>query len=242
MPVEKAKDFKNAMKRLVQYLAPYRAAILLVFGMAILSTGFSVAGPKILGSSITILFEGVMAVARGIPGAAIDFTRIGTILLSLLGLYLVAAGFSYATQLVMAGVSQKTVYSFRKAIDDKLARLPLRYYDEHTHGDILSRVTNDVDVIANTLQQSLVQIITSVVTLIGSIAMMFSISWKLSLVTRPPSLLHTDDDVCSQALSRLLQESAEILRRAQRPCRGDVFRSSCRQGIWLRGTVGPAFR
>jgi ATP-binding cassette subfamily B protein len=182
MPVEKAKDFKNAMKRLVQYLAPYRAAILLVFGMAILSTGFSVAGPKILGSSVTILFEGVMAVARGIPGAAIDFTRIGTILLSLLGLYLVAAGFSYATQLVMAGVSQKTVYSFRKAIDDKLARLPLRYYDEHTHGDILSRVTNDVDVIANTLQQSLVQIITSVVTLIGSIAMMFSISWKLSLV------------------------------------------------------------
>ncbi|MBU0926702.1 MAG: ABC transporter ATP-binding protein/permease [Spirochaetes bacterium] len=181
-PVEKAKDFKGTMRRLVGYLRPYRGSILLVFGMAVLSTAFSVAGPKILGKSITILFEGVVAVARGLPGAAIDYPRVGGILLSLLGLYLVAAGFSYATQLVMAGVSQRTVYSFRKAIDEKLARLPLKYFDGRTHGEILSRVTNDVDVIANTLQQSLVQVITSVVTLIGSVAMMFSISWRLSLV------------------------------------------------------------
>jgi len=182
MPGEKAKNFKGTLRRLVSYLAPHRSAILIVFGMAILSTVFSVAGPKILGSSITILFEGIVAKARGIPGAGIDYARVGTILLSLLGLYLLSAGFSYATQLVMARVSQKTVYSFRKAIDEKLARLPLKYFDGRTHGEILSRVTNDVDTIANTLQQSLVQMITSVVTLIGSIVMMFTISWQLSLV------------------------------------------------------------
>jgi len=182
MPVEKAKDFKGTLKRLVGYLKPYRASILVVLGMAVLSTVFSVAGPKILGTSINILFEGVMMVARGVPGAAIDYARVGGILLFLLGLYLVSAGFSYATQLVMAGVSQKTVYSLRKSIDEKLARLPLKYFDGRTHGEILSRVTNDVDTIANTLQQSLVQIITSVVTLVGSVVMMFSISWQLSLV------------------------------------------------------------
>ena len=182
MPVEKPKDFKGTMKRFVGFLKPYRGSILVVFGMATLSTVFSVAGPKILGNSITILFEGVMKVAKGVPGDAIDYGRVGVILLSLLGLYLVASGFSYATQLVMAGVSQKTVYSLRKAIDEKLARLPLSYFDGRTHGEILSRVTNDVDTIANTLQQSLVQIITSIVTLVGSVAMMFSISWQLSLV------------------------------------------------------------
>jgi ATP-binding cassette subfamily B protein len=182
IPVEKAKDFKGTMRRFVGFLKPYRGSILLVFGLAILSTVFSIAGPKILGNSITILFEGVMQIAKGTPGAAIDYGRVGMILLSLLGLYLVASAFSYATQLLMAGVSQKTVYSLRNAIDGKLARLPLSYFDGRTHGEILSRVTNDVDTIANTLQQSLVQVITSIVTLVGSVAMMFSISWQLSLV------------------------------------------------------------
>lgn len=182
MPTEKAKDFKGTLRRLVGWLRPHRPAILLVFAMAVLSTAFSVAGPKILGASITILFEGAMAKMRGLPGAAIDYARIGSILLKLLGLYLLSAGFGYATQLVMARVSQKTVYSFRKAIDEKLSRLPLRYFDGRAHGEILSRVANDVDTIANTLQQSLAQMVTSVVTLAGSVAMMLSISWKLSLV------------------------------------------------------------
>ena len=183
MPVEKPKDFKGTIeKRLVGFLKPYRGSILVVFGMAILSTVFSVAGPKILGNSITILFEGVMKVAKGVPGAAIDYGRVGVILLSLLGLYLVASGFSYATQLVMAGVSQKTVYSLRKAIDEKLARLPLSYFDQRTHGEILSRVTNDVDTISTTLQQSVTQAITSVVSLVGYIIMMLTISWELTLV------------------------------------------------------------
>jgi ATP-binding cassette subfamily B protein len=182
MPVEKAKDFKGTLRRLAGYLKPHRAAILGVFGMAILSTLFSVAGPKILGQSITILYDGIMAKAQGLSGTGIDYGRVGSILLVLLGLYLASAAFSYATQLVMARVSQNTVYSFRKAIDQKLSRLPLSYFDGRTHGEILSRVTNDVDIIANTLQQSLVQMITAVVTLIGSVAMMFSISWQLSLV------------------------------------------------------------
>lgn len=182
MPTEKAKDFKGTLHRLVAYLKPHRSAILGVFGMAILSTVFSVAGPKILGQSITILYDGIVAKAQGLSGAGIDYGRVGSILLVLLGLYLVSAAFSYATQLVMARVSQNTVYSLRKAIDQKLSCLPLRYFDGRTHGEILSRVTNDVDIIANTLQQSLVQMITSVVTLVGSVAMMFTISWQLSLV------------------------------------------------------------
>jgi ATP-binding cassette subfamily B protein len=182
MPTEKAKDFKGTLRRLAGYLRPHRTAILGVFGMAVLSTVFSVAGPKILGQSITILHEGIVAKARGQSGSVIDYGRIGNILLVLLGLYLVSAAFSYATQLVMARISQNTVYSFRKAIDWKLARLPLKYFDGRTHGEILSRVTNDVDTIANTLQQSLVQMVTSVVTLVGSVAMMFTISWQLSLV------------------------------------------------------------
>ncbi|MCP5453333.1 MAG: ABC transporter ATP-binding protein [Spirochaetaceae bacterium] len=175
MPGEKAKDFKGTMRRLVSYLRPYRGAILFVLVMAVLSTAFSIAGPKILGRAITLLFEGVI-------GSAVDFGGIGRILALLLGLYLVSAGFTYLTQYSIAGVSQKTVYSFRKAIDEKLARLPLRYFDGRTHGEILSRVTNDVDTIANTLQQSLVQIITSTVTLVGSVVMMLTISWKLTLV------------------------------------------------------------
>jgi len=175
MPGEKAKDFKGTTRRLVSYLRPHLPAILFALVMAVLSTVFSIAGPKILGQAITLLFEGV---AR----SAVDFRGIGRILALLLGLYLVSAGFNYLTQYSMAGVSQKTVYSFRKGIDEKLARLPLRYFDGRTHGEILSRVTNDVDTIANTLQQSLVQIITSAVTLVGSVAMMLTISWKLTLV------------------------------------------------------------
>ncbi len=182
MPTEKAKNFKGTLRRLVGYLRPHRPAMVLVFGMAVLSTAFSVAGPKILGQSITILFTGIAAKAGGVPGGAIDYASVGRILLTLLSLYLLSAAFSYATQLAMAAVSQKTVYSLRRDIDSKLARLPLMYFDGRTHGEILSRVTNDVDTIANTLQQSLVQMITSVVTLIGSVAMMLSISPQLSLV------------------------------------------------------------
>jgi ATP-binding cassette, subfamily B, multidrug efflux pump len=168
------------------YLKPHRGSILIVFGMAVLSTVFSVAGPKILGKSITILFDGDDAEGQGHPRGCDRLREGRRHPAGPCWACTWSAGFSYATQLVMAGVSQKTVYSFRKAIDQKLARLPLSYFDGRTHGEILSRVTNDVDVIANTLQQSLVQMITAVVTLIGSVAMMFTISWQLSLVAIGP--------------------------------------------------------
>ncbi len=182
VPGEKARDFKGALRRLAAYLSPHRPALAAALALAVAGTAFSVAGPKILGRAITLIFEGAVSKASPTPGAGIDFPRVGGILISLLGLYLASSAFSFVNQYVMAGVSQRTVYGLRKDVDEKLSRLPLRFFDGKTHGEILSRVTNDVDTISNTLQQSLVQIITSVVTLAGSVAMMFTISWKLSLV------------------------------------------------------------
>ena len=182
MPGEKAKDFKGSFRRLLGELRASRGPLLAVIVLAILSTSFSVAGPKILGKAITALFEGIMAKLRGIPGAAVDFDKVGGILLVLLGLYAISAALSYLTQWISAGVAQRTVRELRRRIDRKIDRLPLSWLDGRTHGEILSRVTNDVDAIANTLQQSLSQIVTSVVTLAGSVAMMLTISWQLTLV------------------------------------------------------------
>ncbi|WP_058300892.1 ABC transporter ATP-binding protein [Gorillibacterium timonense] len=189
-PVEKAKDFKGTMKRLVRYLKPQRAKLLTVFVMAILSTVFSIVSPKVMGRATTKLFEGVMAKMKGVPGAEIDFTYISHIIFILIGLYVLSSLFMYVTQYVMAGVSQKVVYDLREEVNHKLNRLPLKYFDARTHGEILSRVTNDVDNIANTLQQSLTQLITSVFTLIGIIVMMLTISpWMtlIAFVTLPAS-------------------------------------------------------
>ncbi|MEO3946024.1 ABC transporter ATP-binding protein [Gorillibacterium sp. CAU 1737] len=189
-PVEKAKDFKGTLKRLVRYLRPQQAKLLTVFVMAILSTVFSVWSPKVMGKATTKLFEGVMGKMKGIPGASIDFTYISHIIFFLVGLYILSALFTYATQYIMAGVSQNVVYDLREEVNGKLNRLPLKYFDARTHGEILSRVTNDVDNIANTLQQSLTQLITSVFSLIGFIVMMLTISpWMtlIAFVTLPVS-------------------------------------------------------
>ncbi len=181
MPGEKAKDFRGSFRRLLGELRASLRPLLAIVVLAVLSTSFSVAGPKILGKAITTLFEGIMAKARGIPGATVDFDKVGAILLGLLGLYAASAALSYATQWISAGVAQRTVRELRRRVDRKIDRLPLAWLDGRTHGEILSRVTNDVDAIANTLQQSLSQIVTSVVTLVGSVAMMLTISWKLTL-------------------------------------------------------------
>jgi len=183
MPVEKAKDFKGTLKRLLGYLKPSRARLVFVVFMAILSTIFSVLSPKILGKATTKLFEGFMMKMQGIPDAAIDFGYIFNILVILAGLYVVSASFAYIMQFIMASVAQKTVYVMRKDVSDKLAKLPLKYYDSRTHGDILSRVTNDVDTVASTLQQSITQLITAVITLVGVLAMMLTISWVMTLIT-----------------------------------------------------------
>ncbi|MDP3486862.1 MAG: ABC transporter ATP-binding protein, partial [Bacillota bacterium] len=182
-PVEKAKDFKGTLRRLLGYLRPHIAQLVIVLVMAILSTVFTIAGPKIMGRATTALFRGLMLRLQGVPGASIDFAYIKQILMLLMALYLFSAFFSYVQQIVMAVIAQKTVFNMRRDISEKLSRLPLKFYDSRTHGEILSRVTNDVDTVSNTLQQSITQLITAAVTLVGVIVMMLTISPTLTAVT-----------------------------------------------------------
>lgn len=192
MPAEKAKDFKSTLKRLIRYLRPHKYQLGAVLVMAILSTLFSILSPKVMGKATTKLFEGIIGKMKGIPGAAIDFHYVWQIIMVLLGLYLLSSIFSYFQQYLMAGVAQKTVYDLRRDVNDKLSRLPLKYFDARTHGEILSRVTNDVDNISSTLQQSLTQLITSILTIIGVLVMMLSISPLMTLIavlTLPVSII-----------------------------------------------------
>jgi len=194
MPVQKAKDFRGTLFRLLRYFGPQKYYLIAVLVAAILSTVFTIVGPKILGLAITKLFEGFVLKIQHVPGATIDFAYIDRILLILAGLYLISSIFGYAQQFIMAGVAQKTVYQMRRQVDEKLAHLPLRYYDSRTHGEILSRAVNDMDNISTTLQQNLTQLITSVVTVIGVIIMMLTISPLLTLVvvtTLPLSIVVT---------------------------------------------------
>lgn len=179
---EKARDFKGTMTKLLSYLAEYKKKIILVILFASTSTVFSIISPKILGKATTKLYEGVVAQIAG-TGSGIDFTYIGRIILLLAGLYLLSALLSYIQGWIMTDVSMKLTYRFRKEISEKINRMPLHYFDSTTHGEVLSRITNDVDTINQTLNQSMTQIITSVVTMIGVLVMMFSISWLLTVVT-----------------------------------------------------------
>ncbi len=180
MKGEKARDFKGTMRKLIQYLAKYRWSILVVFIFAIASTVFNIVGPKILGNATTRLFEGVMAKISGTGD--IDFPYIGNILLTVLFLYLLSAVFAYIQGWIMANVSTNIAYRFRRDISQKINRMPFRYFDGTTHGEVLSRITNDVDTVNQTLSQSLTQIITSIVTVIGVLYMMFTINWIMTLV------------------------------------------------------------
>lgn len=180
-PVEKAKDFKGSMKKLLQYLGKYKFRIFLVMATAMLSTVFTIVGPKILGSATTEVFDGIMGKIAG-TGAGIDFVRIAQILLFLLSLYMLSLGFSYLQGWIMTGVSMRVTYNLRNDIMKKINRMPLNYFDTTSHGEVLSRVTNDIDTLSQTLNQSITQIITSVTMVIGIIVMMFSISWQLTLV------------------------------------------------------------
>ncbi len=180
-PMEKPKDFRGTLRRLLEYLRPHLVALGAVSLMAIVSNIFSIVSPKIIGKAITHLFERIMARQAGVVDAAIDFAYLRNILFTLAGLYVISAVFGYIQQIIMAGVAQKTVYNLRRDVSAKLARLPLKFFDSKTHGEILSRVTNDVDNISSTLQQSITQVISSIVTLAGVTIMMLSISWKLTL-------------------------------------------------------------
>lgn len=179
---QKAKDFKKAMGKLLSYLKPYRLSLVVVVIFAILSSIFSIVGPKILGNSTTEIYSGIMGKILGTNSAGINFIAIGKILLVLLVLYLLSAGFSYIQSYIVAGIVQKMSYSFRKQISEKMNRMPLKYFDKRSKGDVLSILTNDVGMISENLNQSLTQVITSIVTLIGVLIMMFSISWIMTLI------------------------------------------------------------
>ncbi|WP_434579416.1 ABC transporter ATP-binding protein [Thermoanaerobacterium thermosaccharolyticum] len=178
---EKANDFKGTMKKLMSYLGVYKISILFVIIFAAGSAALSIAGPKILSKAITKLYEGVMAKISGTGN--IDFNYIGKIILILIGLYLLSSAFGYIQGWIMTNVAMKVTYKFRKDIMEKINRMPLKYFDGTNHGEILSRITNDVDTISQTLNQSMTQIITSVTTVIGALVMMLTISVSMTAVT-----------------------------------------------------------
>ena len=179
-PGEKPKDLKKSIKQLAQYIGKYKIAIFIVMICAACSTVFNVAGPKILGKATTVLSEGLMEKIRGT--GSIDFARIGTILLFVLGLYLMSALFSFIQGWIMTGVTQKVCYQLRKEISEKINRMPMKYFESRTYGEVLSRITNDVDTLGQGLNQSITTIITSVATLIGVLIMMLSISPLMTLI------------------------------------------------------------
>jgi ATP-binding cassette subfamily B multidrug efflux pump len=212
MPTAKPKDFKGALRRLAGLLAVERLRIVVVVLLAVASVTFAVLGPKILGRATDILFEGVVSQqlpagvtqeqaiagleARGQgriadmlssmtlrPGEGVDFDAFGRTLLLLVGIYLLSAGFMWLQQYIMAGVAQRTMFGLRQAADEKLSRLPLKYFDDHPRGDVLSRITNDIDNISQSLQQSLTQLISAVLTIVGVLIMMLWISWLLALIS-----------------------------------------------------------
>ena len=178
---EKAKDFKGSVKKLLQYIGRYKFAVAAVMLLAVLSTVFSIAGPKVLGNATTELANGLMARISGTGG--IDFSAIGKILIFVLCLYGVSALLSFIQGLLMTNVTQKVSYRMRREIIEKIGRMPMKYFESRTYGEVLSRVTNDVDTLGNGLNQSVTQLITSVATMIGVLVMMLSISPLMTLIT-----------------------------------------------------------
>ncbi len=229
--VEKAKDFRGTLRRLLLYFVPEKIRLSIVLVAAIFGTVFNITGPKILGLATTKLFNDLLsryvAEAQNLairkelaanpvlplqfaPVPGIEFGYIGKVILILLVLYVISAIFIFIQQYLMAGVAQRTIYQLRREVDEKLSRLPLKYFDGRTHGEILSRAVNDMDNISSTLQQSVTQLITSAVTLIGVLVMMLTISWELSLivlVTLPMSLF---------VVTGIAKRSQDYFRRQQR--------------------------
>lgn len=179
-PGEKAKDFKGTIKKLMDYMGQYKIAIFFVILFAVGSTVFTIVGPKILGKATTEIFHGLVSKMHG--GGGIDFTKIGQILILLLCLYLVSALFSFIQGFIMTGVSQKLTYRLRKELSEKINRMPMDYFDKNTHGEILSRFTNDIDTLSQSLNQSATQVITSFTTIVGILIMMLSINPAMTLI------------------------------------------------------------
>ena len=178
---EKPKDFKGSSKKLIKYLGKYWIAIVIVMIFAAASTVFSVAGPKVMGKATTALAEGLMDKISGTGG--IDFDYIAKVLLFTLGLYIISAVFMFIQGLIMTNITQKTCYRMRKEIVEKINRMPMKYFESRTYGEVLSRITNDVDTLGQSLNQSITQVITSVATLIGTLVMMLSISPLMTIIS-----------------------------------------------------------
>jgi ATP-binding cassette, subfamily B, multidrug efflux pump len=209
IPAQKAKNFKGTLARLLEYLRPHRARLMIVVAAGAIGTVFTVLGPKILGLATTRIFQGFLAKAAGVPGAAIDFAYVGRILVWLIGLYLVANAFQYLMQYMMADIAQSTVYAMRRELEAKFDRLPLKFFDTRTRGEVLSRAVNDLDSISGTLQQNLTQLLTSALSLIGIIVMMLTISWLLTLIvvlTMPLSIV---------IVARIAKRSAKFFMKQQ---------------------------
>ncbi len=180
IPGDKASNFKGTMKTLLQYLGKYKVAVFFTLIVSAVSTVFMILGPKILGRATTGIFEGVMAQISGTGG--IDFGFVARILITVLILYLISTAANYIQGWIMAGISAKVTFRLRKDIEEKINRMPLGYFDTTSHGEVLSRITNDVETVSRTLSQSLTQVVTSVATVAGVLVMMFSISWMMTLV------------------------------------------------------------
>ena len=178
--VEKAKDFKGTIKKLIKYIASYKVALVFVTIFAIGSTIFNIVGPKVLSKATTEIFNGLVAKVQGTGG--IDFDKIGTVLLILLGLYLLSSFFSFVQGWIMTGISQKMSYRMRKELSEKINRMPMKYFESNTNGEVLSRITNDVDTLGMSLNQCITTLITSITTIIGVLIMMLSINWIMTLI------------------------------------------------------------
>lgn len=179
-PMEKAKDFKGTIRKLLGYVKPFKAAIIAVMIFAVGSTIFNIAGPKVLSGATTEIFNGLVSKVSG--GSGVDFDKIAQILLTVMGMYVLSGSFGFVQGWLMTGVSQKMTYRMRKEISEKIHRIPMKYYESNTHGEVLSRVTNDVDTLGMSLNQSITQLITSVTTIIGVLVMMLSISPLMTLI------------------------------------------------------------
>lgn len=179
-PMEKAKDFKGTIRKLLGYVKPFKAAIIAVMIFAVGSTIFNIAGPKVLSGATTEIFNGLVSKVSG--GSGVDFDKIAQILLTVMGMYVLSGSFGFIQGWLMTGVSQKMTYRMRKEISEKIHRIPMKYYESNTHGEVLSRVTNDVDTLGMNLNQSITQLITSVTTIIGVLVMMLSISPLMTLI------------------------------------------------------------
>ena len=204
---EKAKDFKGTFKKLIRYMSAYKIQMLFVAIFAIGGTVFNIVGPKILGKATTEIFNGLVSKVSG--GAGMDFEKIAQILLFTLALYVISSVLSFVQGLIMTGISQKTTYRLRKEISEKINRMPMRYFDTKTHGEVLSRVTNDVDTLGHSLNQSATQMITSVTTIIGVLVMMLSISPLMTVV----ALLILP--ISMTMISRIMKRSQKYFRGQQ---------------------------